>query len=185
MKDENRPWHDRHWHAAVLAGDDAAWQAGYDAVFESVQRYIRWRSGGIADLADDVLQETWLTAVRRIADFDSDRGSFATWVCGIAANVMRNALRSRHRRLSRVEAMVHDHASPPPNDNDRSELTALALAELPEHYERVLRDKYVRGDSVAAMAAERGDSTKAVESMLTRARAAFREIFQQLSAAHG
>jgi RNA polymerase sigma-70 factor (ECF subfamily) len=45
------------------------------------------------------------------------------------------------------------------------------------HYEAVLRAKYLEGQSVADIAAGRGDSAKAVESLLTRARQAFREAY--------
>lgn len=187
MSDGDRLWHDRRWHAAVLAGDDVAWRAGYDAAFESVRGYVRWRAAGMSDLADDALQETWLTAVRRIADFDPARGSFATWVCGIAGNVIRNSLRSRQRQSSRIGALARSlSGEEPPNfEADRAELTARALAELPAHYEAALRDKYLRGKTVAAMATDRNETVKAVESLLTRARSAFREIFARLSEADG
>jgi RNA polymerase sigma-70 factor (ECF subfamily) len=181
MDDGDRQGHERRWHAAVLAGDDAAWRAGYDAAYSSVRVYIHWRCAGLGDLVDDVVQETWLTAVRRIGDYRAERGSFATWVCGIAGNVVRNALRNRRRRSARVEALVGDPPSPS-NESDReeqAERTAQALAELPEHYERALRDKYLLGWSMAAMADHRGESVKAVESMLTRAREAFRQTYEQ------
>jgi RNA polymerase sigma-70 factor (ECF subfamily) len=43
----------------------------------------------------------------------------------------------------------------------------------------VLRMKYLEGRSVADIAAERDDSPKAVESLLTRAREAFRQAYLQ------
>jgi RNA polymerase sigma-70 factor, ECF subfamily len=60
---------------------------------------------------------------------------------------------------------------------EQAEQVALALSRLPEHYETVLRAKYLDGLSVAAIAAERGESVKAVESLLTRAREAFRAAY--------
>jgi RNA polymerase sigma-70 factor (ECF subfamily) len=183
MDDGERLGHERRWHAAVLAGDDAAWRTGYDAAYGSVRAYIHWRCAGLGDLVDDVVQETWLTAVRRIGDYRPERGSFATWVCGIGGNVVRNALRNRRRRSARVEALVGDppSASDDRDDEGKAERTAQALAELPEHYERALRDKYLLGWSMAAMADDRGESVKAVESTLTRAREAFRQAYEQRS----
>ena len=52
-----------------------------------------------------------------------------------------------------------------------------ARAELPERYEAVLRMKYLERMSVADMAAARGETEKAVESLLSRAREAFREAY--------
>jgi RNA polymerase sigma-70 factor, ECF subfamily len=68
-----------------------------------------------------------------------------------------------------------DHA----NDAETSARIARALAALPEHYEAVLRAKYLEQQSVADIAAERRESEKAVESLLTRARQAFRDVYSQ------
>jgi RNA polymerase sigma-70 factor (ECF subfamily) len=182
MSGGDRAGNDRRWHAAVLAGDEAAWRAGYDAAYDTVRRYVHWRCGGLADLADDAIQETWLMAVRRIGNYDPTRGPFATWVCGISANVVRNSLRSRRRLTLRVGALAGDCPAPSSDirQDDTAERTARALAELPDHYEAALRDKYLLGLPVAAMAADRGDSVKAVESLLTRARESFRDILERL-----
>jgi RNA polymerase sigma-70 factor (ECF subfamily) len=61
---------------------------------------------------------------------------------------------------------------------ERAERIAAALADLPEHYEAVLRAKYLEGASVAQIAEASGQTSKAVESLLTRARQAFREKYQ-------
>ena len=60
---------------------------------------------------------------------------------------------------------------------ERSERIAQALAALPEQYEAVLRAKYLELQTVEQIAAVRNETPKAVESLLTRARAAFRENF--------
>jgi RNA polymerase sigma-70 factor, ECF subfamily len=181
MDDGDRVSHDRRWHAAVLTGDDAAWRTGYDAAYGAVRAYVHWRCAGLSELVDDVVQETWLTAVKRIGEYEPGRATFATWVCGIAGNAVRNALRNRRRRTARVEALVGD--PPGPQDEidreDQAERTARALAALPDHYERALRDKYLLGRTMTAMAEERGESVKAVESMLTRAREAFRQSYER------
>jgi RNA polymerase sigma-70 factor (ECF subfamily) len=187
MDDGERIDHDRRWLRAVLAGDDIAWRVQYDAVFPAVHAYVLWRCGGIHDLADDVMQETWLTAVRRIGTFTPERGPLATWVSGIAGNVVRNAIRNRKRRSARVVALVGTETEDQtePEQAERAERTAAALAELPEHYEKTLRDKYLLGKSVAEMAAARGESFKAVESQLTRAREAFRQAYRAQELDHG
>ncbi len=168
--------------AAVLAGDERAWQSWYDATAPGLRDYIHWRCGGLPDLADDIVQETWLTAVRRVRAFRPDEGPFAGWLCGIAANVIRNRLR-RRRRTEPLAGM--EPASDAAADPDRAERVAFALAQLPPHYERVLRAKYFDGLSVQAIAGAWADSPKAVESLLTRARQAFREAYQSAESADG
>ncbi len=82
---------------AVLAGNENAWRTWYDETFDELYRYVRWRCGGRRDWADEIVQETWLTAVRRMRRFDPRKGSFLAWLRGIAANLLRNELRRRRR----------------------------------------------------------------------------------------
>jgi RNA polymerase sigma-70 factor (ECF subfamily) len=176
MRDAERVWRERGLRAAVLAGDALAWQTWYDEAFAALDAYVVWRCGGLRDRADDALQETWLAAVRNLRRFDPEQASFVSWLRGIAANLLRNQLRATRRKPTlslNGELPVVDASA----QRERGERVALALAALPDHYESVLRDKYLDGRSVADIALERGGSEKAVESLLTRARAAFREAY--------
>ncbi|MEZ5988044.1 MAG: sigma-70 family RNA polymerase sigma factor [Planctomycetota bacterium] len=47
---------------------------------------------------EDLIQEVWYRAVAGFGDFDPARGSFRSWVFGIAGNVLRMELRSLGRR---------------------------------------------------------------------------------------
>ena len=167
----------------MLAGDTSLWRAWFGENFDRLAAYVRWRCGGLTELADDVSQEVWLTAVRRLSSFDPDRGNFFGWLCGIASNAARNALRARRRRQVRSRPLGPEDEPPisaaDPIAIEKAERVATALAELPEHYEAVLRAKYLDGQSVEEIAAARGDTLKAVESLLTRARQAFREAFER------
>jgi len=167
---------ERRLHRAVLAGDERAWRALYDAAFAGLDAYVLWRCAGLRDRADDVVQETWLTAVRRIGDFDPKRGRFIAWLRGIAANVVR----AQFRQPRAVPLAGESHPMPPDEGERRreqSEQVARALICLPERYEQVLRAKYLDQLSVEAIAAEWNETPKAIESLLSRARAAFREAY--------
>ena len=170
-------------HRAVLGGDEGAWRLLYEAAYDGLLRYVHWRTGGLREPTEEIVQETWLVAVRRIASFDPAKGQFVHWVRGIAANVVRNHVR---RQRLRNATQFEIEQEPQPNGDatarrDRAIQIAEALANLPEHYEAVLRAKYVDGQTVAEIAAGRGDSEKSVESLLTRARQAFRRTFKQQS----
>jgi RNA polymerase sigma-70 factor (ECF subfamily) len=172
------------WEAAVrsaaLAGDESAWRAWYDAEAGPLRRYVRWRCGGLDDLTDDVLQDVWLTAVRKVRDFDPTAGRLGAWLTGIAAGTIRNHLRKR-RRADRLRRPLGDAAAPacdPAEAEDRGWRTARALAGLPPRYERALRAKYLDGLSTAAIAQQWGESPKAVESVLGRARDLFRAGYE-------
>ena len=168
MRDHNLP-QEAAFRSAVLAGDQAAWEAWYHLEFAPLERYVLWRCGNLRDLADDVLQETWLTAIRRIRWFDPAAGRFHGWLCGIAGNVIRNLLRQRRRRLPLEEAVGAVVSNSGPAEEEACpERIASALAALPERYERVLRAKYLEQQSVAQIAESSGESLKAIESLLSR-----------------
>lgn len=156
--------------AAARAGNGPAWRALYDSAFDAVRRYAHWRAGGDGHLADDAVQDAWLTAAKSLSRFDPAKGTFAAWVGGLAANAVRTRLRSARRRL--VGTLESDPAAATKNLR-----VAETLAELPERYEAVLRAKYVEGRTVAEIAAASDETEKAVESLLTRARDAFREAY--------
>ena len=59
-------------------------------------------------------------------------------------------------------------------------LIQVALDHLPAHYGDVLEWKYVEGLSVVEIAAKLGVGSKAAESLLTRARRAFRDAIVAL-----
>jgi RNA polymerase sigma-70 factor (ECF subfamily) len=183
MQSDERVWREAGLRSAVLAGDETAWRAWYEETFPSLYAYAHWRCAGLRDLTEEIVQETWLTAVRRLRDFRPEQGSFAAWLRGIVANLLRNHWRHAHPRNGTVDRLGDQHPFSPPADaaleqRERAEQIARALAQLADRQEAVLRAKYLDGRSVADIAAEWGESPKAVESLLTRARQAFREAYQ-------
>jgi RNA polymerase sigma-70 factor (ECF subfamily) len=176
-------WCEQAIRDAVLAGDAEAWRAWYADYFDRLAEYARWRCGGLADLADDVIQEAWLTAIRRLRSFDPKKGTFFNWLCGIASNSARNAIRGRTRERKRSQPLSQDTDPQAPGIDlvsiAKAERVATALAELPGHYESLLRSKYLDQMTVSQIAEARGESEKAVESLLARARQAFREAYEK------
>jgi RNA polymerase sigma-70 factor (ECF subfamily) len=82
--------------AALKAGDEAAFQS-------LIQRHhgpmLRLALAYVGDrgVAEDVVQETWLTCLRSLDRFEG-RSSLKTWIFGIVINVAR----SRRRKESRI-----------------------------------------------------------------------------------
>jgi RNA polymerase sigma-70 factor, ECF subfamily len=163
---------------AVLAGDQRAWRTWYDQSFDALYRYVRWRCGGQKDWADEIVQETWLTAVRGVRRFDPRQGSFLAWLRGIAANTLRNHLRKK-RRLPKFESLADAHeGNGRPAESPWEDQIAAALDALSDREEAVLRAKYLDGMTVAEIATSRGETPKTVESLLSRARQAFRDVYR-------
>jgi RNA polymerase sigma-70 factor (ECF subfamily) len=182
MHSSERVWRERCLRSAVLAGDERAWTTWYEESFAGLHAYVGWRCAGLLDLTDEIVQETWLTAVRRIRRFDPEQGTFGGWLRGIAANVLRNHFRRDERRNGHLARLRQQRleAADGAKEQERAEQIARTLAELPQRYEAVLQAKYLDGLSVAQIAETWGESPKAIESLLTRARQAFREAYQQV-----
>jgi RNA polymerase sigma-70 factor (ECF subfamily) len=179
MDSEDRVQREEMLRRAVLAGDEHAWRTWYEETFDDLYRYVRWRCGGRPDWADEIVQETWLTAVRQIRRFDPRQASLLAWLRGIAANLLRNELRRQRRSLTlRTSTNGQSVAESWVETRHREQRVAAALDALCEREEAVLRAKYLDGMSVAEIAAGRGETPKAIESLLSRARQAFRDVYQ-------
>ena len=178
-------WRERGLRDAVLAGDEAAWQALYDGCFDRLYAHVYYRVGQDRHRAEEVVQDCWLTAVRRIRRFDPERGAFEQWMRGIADNLLRNRWRKWRRRCEREAALHTDVAVASGAGMAVAEQVGLVLTGLPARYEAVLRAKYEEELQVAEIAARWDATPKSVESLLTRARKAFREAYAKLEARPG
>lgn len=79
--------------------DELAWRELYDAHFDFVHR-IAYRLGTPPADLDDVVQDVFTVAYRRLDQFED--GRFSTWLYRICANVV--SARHRHRRVRRLFA---------------------------------------------------------------------------------
>jgi RNA polymerase sigma factor (sigma-70 family) len=96
---------------AYAGGDAAAFATLYDRHERPVYRFLL-RSAGSADLAADLLQETWLAVVRHAATYEV-RARFSTWLYGIARNKLID-----HWRARRPEVSLDEPAANEPDLND-------------------------------------------------------------------
>jgi RNA polymerase sigma-70 factor (ECF subfamily) len=162
---------------AVLAGSEEAWRVLFDRAYASLTGFVHLRTRRDACLTEEVVQEAFLVAVRNMRRFDPDRASFESWMKGIALNTLRNL---RRRRGAEGTESLPDVAREDSGQGGPDEVTdrvALALTALPRRYRDVLHAKYKDGLAVAEIALRFGETEKAIESLLTRAREAFKRAF--------
>ena len=187
MDTAGHDWSERWLRDAACSGDEEAWCALYERSFDPLYAYVYTRCRGEKQLCDDVVQECWLVAVRRIADFEPQLASFSTWLCGIATNVLRNHY--RRKGLSedlQASARLHDgeigsgEGDPSTLGLEVNEHIDRVMLRLPERYQAVLWAKYGDELTVDAIAARWRETPKAIESLLTRARSAFRAGYDAL-----
>lgn len=70
--ERERNWHESALRSAALAGDQVAWQTLFDATYDAVYRKLHSHAG---PLTEEVIQESWIIAARRLVDFDPRRRS--------------------------------------------------------------------------------------------------------------
>jgi RNA polymerase sigma-70 factor (ECF subfamily) len=155
---------------------------------------VHYRAGRDRGPVEDLVQETFLTALDRLQHYDG-RASFHLWLCGIARNKLREHRRRRRPRplsellleaddellgvLARIEAEeLPDWAL---ERRETAELVGATLSSLPPDYREALLAKYVAGESVRDIGARNGRGEKATESLLGRARRAFGQVLGVLS----
>lgn len=180
---------------AAAAGDRDALGRWYDAHVDGLYAFVFYRAGRDAGLAEDIVQETFTTALARVGEYDDGRGSIGSWLTTLSRNVIRDHLRSHQRadhvaeRWDRIDAslaQIYDALarSPMPGDvlarAETRDLVNMTIAHLPETYRTALAGKYVDGKSLEVLASELGLSVDAAKSLLARARRAFKETFSTL-----
>jgi RNA polymerase sigma-70 factor (ECF subfamily) len=169
----------------IAAGDVAAWEAFFEQYSPWAYRFAYCHLDGNRADAEDLCSDILLTAARSIGRFDSKRGTLDVWLLGLARNRLARFCRRRRRRVPFVaHPEGRDGAVPDPDPVADSaverDLVNRALASLPQRQAAVLVGKYVSGHTVQEMAQSMDSTPKAIESLLSRARAAFRCAFSAL-----
>src|ERR1044071_1531513 len=82
-------------------GDDEAFRLIFERYGRPIISFI-YDMVGQRDLAEELTQETFVRAYKNIGGL-RDETKLSTWLFGIAKNVARESLRSRHRDDHRVE----------------------------------------------------------------------------------
>jgi RNA polymerase sigma-70 factor (ECF subfamily) len=179
--------------AAVRRGDERAVQKLVDLysprLYNLALRILRHSQD-----AEDALQETFITALGKLDQFDG-RSSFFTWIYRIAVNTSLMALRqrrSRHRReeplpvpgfdeIRRRElidwAALAGQADPARAalTNEMRQLMEAAIGKLPAKYRVVFVLRDLEGLSIGETAKTLGISVANVKIRLMRARLFLRE----------
>ena len=171
----------------MLAGRERAFEEFFDGYFPGLFRFALARTGD-EGVAEDVVQATMTTAIRKIGTWRGEAALF-TWLCTICRHEIGAQLtRTRGRSVALVEddpAIAAALASLSADDRQdavlaRGETTRLVhvvLDRLPPRYASALEWKYIDGISVNEIADRLQLTAKAAESLLTRARDAFRHGF--------
>ena len=179
----------------MLGGDESAFDEFFADYFPRLFRFavLRLRD---QDAAEDLVQNSLIAAVRNLGSWRGEATLF-TWLCTIC----RREISAWEKRTSRrvTVSLAEDDpglraalesigaAAEAPDAGlaraDTSRIVQLVLDHLPPRYSRALEWKYLEDLRVDDIAARLQCTPKAAESLLMRARDAFRDAFAVVQAA--
>jgi RNA polymerase sigma-70 factor, ECF subfamily len=179
---------------SLLRGDEEAYAELFDGYFPRLYRFALARLADETD-AEDVVQSTLIRGIRKLAGYRGEARLF-TWLCTICRHEIADLAKRRRRTLLAVDLVEENpevraglESLPGALETEPERrlhlrelgrLVQVTLDHLPQHYGNALEWKYVEGLSVAEIAQRLGTGPKAAESLLTRARQAFRSDFAAL-----
>ena len=188
---------DRDLVSAVLAGEQRAFNAFFDSYFPRIYRFALSRLGRNEDASKEVAQATLTKALRKLSTWRAEASLF-TWICQICRHEIADHVRSRSREASlvpigvsgemqrTVESVAASSDEEPMRVYTAGEtrrLIQLAIDRLPPRYGDALEWKYVDGESVVRIGERLAIGQAAAQSLLARARSAFREVLKSLAGA--
>ena len=160
---------------------ETAFRAFYERSLPRIFGYLFHRCGADPSVAEELTQRTFIEAVKQRKTFDG-RADPLTWLIAIARHKLADHFRrldsEEHRRLRLVvrEIAVADGDRVWRLTDERDAIVRV-LGTLPPLQRAVLVLRYADGLSVREIGQQLGKSDSAIESLLTRARDAFRRSY--------
>jgi len=181
----------------LRSGDEPAFEEFFAEYFPRVYRFARARLGGDDGAAEEVAQTTLIKALAKVGTYRGEAALF-TWLCsfcrheiaawfarsGRTAPSIADDTAEARAELDAIAALSRDD---PERQYERRELASrvhVALDHLPGNYRQALVWKYIEGVPVDEIGHRLGVGYKAAESLLTRARQAFRDGFALVAGGH-
>ena len=156
-------------------------------------RFTASRLGGEPELVSDIVQSALCKAIDRLESYRGE-SALLSWLIGFCRFEMMSHLKKKKVTPITVEVLEEnpdvrralESLGEPLDPEQATQSNELAdsvyrvLDQLPERQGSALEWKYCQGLSVDEIAARLETTTKAAESLLSRARAGFREVFASL-----
>lgn len=180
----------------MLAGNRTAFDQFFDDHFSRLYRFTLARIPEDPDGAQEIVQATLVKAVHRLKQYRAE-AMLHTWLCSICRNEISDWLKKTGRRRAHivltedsariraiVDSMRDTTNEQPESTASRGELMRLiqvALDQLPARYGDALEWKYIEGYSVKEIAQRLNVGPEAAQSLLARAKRAFKEVYLTLT----
>ena len=177
----------------ILSGDETAFNQFYDSFYDRVFRFCARRIDD-DDLRYDLVQQTLERAIKYLHSYKGE-ASLYTWLCQICRNEISNWFQ-RSGNQPKLHVSIDENPSirailesdeyggqvDESTQAEIAQIVQMAIDGLPDRYVSVLKFKYLQGLSVAEISSEMNLSFLATESVLARARRAFRALVEEMLA---
>lgn len=180
---DSRAVPDRRLELERIFADEDAFQLWYEVAARRLYAYLFGRCGGDPSLAEELTQQAFLQAVRHRDAYDG-RSDPVTWLIAIGRNRLIDHLRREEREERRHLRLIVREISAPRSiesmrsHDERADILAV-LRRLPAGQRAALILHHVDDLSVRDVASALHRSEGAVEALLSRGRARFREIYEE------
>jgi len=134
--DSNDP-SDAQLVARTGAGDEAAWEALFARYGKVLYRFAL-RSTGAPDAADEIVQEVFLTLIRRSDGFDPRRGALSSYLFGAARNQIARRMRSGPVLAEPEEGVTDETPLDELSETERLDAVRRGVQALPQNYREVV-----------------------------------------------
>lgn len=172
--------------ARMRAGSEAAFELFSDCYLPELLRFARRRLPRDPELAKDIAQSTACLVIEKLDTFRGE-SALTTWMLACCQHEIAAYFRRFGRRPLEVELDESLAASDPVDDpeaellqEETAALVHLTLRRMPPIQARAMQWRYLEGLGVGEISERLETSYKAAESLLSRARAAFRRGHERL-----
>ena len=171
---------------AVLQKDRKAAAEFVSRFADPIYGYVSRRLTPRADLVEDVVQDVFLVALQKLDTF-AGQSSVVGWLLGIARHKVEDVYRARLREPDPFPDDMDGLGAGGAIEPDLDELIDAARAEqktrrildqLPAAYSAALLWRYWEKRSTREMAEQTGQTEKAIERLLARARTSFKRLWE-------
>ncbi|MHC4396725.1 MAG: RNA polymerase sigma factor [Planctomycetota bacterium] len=172
--------------------DERAWEVFCREYWLPLVAFVQFRFGCNREKSEEIVQMTFIRCVKSIKNFKPSRGRLLNWLQAISKNEAHTLVGQERKQLA-TKTLSFSSVTTTDGILEKIDTVALSeeivakeeiqllihetIAELYSRYRKVLILKYVENRKVAEIAAMLDQSEKAIESLLSRSRQAFRKVF--------
>ncbi len=174
---------EKDWIVAAQNGDEDAFGALVRQHHVAIRAYLIARAGNAHD-AEDLAQDTFITAFRKLPEFDPNR-PIRPWLRGIAFKRLAN-YRKKHRpqyiggnqELDAILSVAIDSKREAGGEVQRVEALQGCLKKLGQEARALVSERYLEGQSVNGICEKTGRKRSAVAMQLHRIRMALKTCIE-------